>query len=73
MIVAFFRDNQEHLYKNNGELLMDLLKFYGDKFNPKEMGISLIEPLFCFFYFLLKNLLGSLSSYLIKSRRNKTI
>ena len=41
MIVAFLRDNQDLLYKNNGELLMNLLKFYGDKFNPKEIGISL--------------------------------
>lgn len=48
MIVAFFRDNQEHLYKNHGEILMDLLKFYGDEFNPSEMGISLIDALYIY-------------------------
>lgn len=41
MIVAFFRDNKDLMYKDNGEILLELLKFYGDKFNPKEIGISL--------------------------------
>ena len=38
---------------------MGLLIFYGDKFNPKEMGISLIDPLYSFipfFFIMLDNL-----------------
>ena len=45
MIVAFLRDNMDYVQRNDGDLLMSLLKFYGDEFNPKEMGISLIDPL----------------------------
>ena len=43
LVIAFFKESKMENNENLTEFIMEFLNFYGNKFNPKEMGISLFN------------------------------